>query len=167
MCKILKRLFGKEEIPEKTIVHASKGDYTAKGRLKGGGHGQEALDYMDKKGIKYNITKTYPNGVRIGNVPKHKKPNKKVGNNQSWFPEDWDRNVIKKAGQAVARGRKLPDGSVIKKAGQAVARGRKLPDGRIKKGKHKHVDVGIIRTQGEIGTIFPLNEQKVRRGKKK
>lgn len=148
MCKILKRLFGKEEIPEKTIVHASKGDYTAKGRLKGGGHGQEALDYMDKKGIKYNITKTYPNGVRIGNVPKHKKPNKKVGNNQSWFPEDWDRNVIKKAGQAVARG-------------------RKLPDGRIKKGKHKHVDVGIIRTQGEIGTIFPLNEQKVRRGKKK
>lgn len=148
MCKILKRLFGKEEIPEKTIVHASKGEYTAKGRLKGGGHGQEALDYMDKKGIKYNITKTYPNGVRIGNVPKHKKPNKKVGNNQSWFPEDWDRNVIKKAGQAVARG-------------------RKLPDGRIKKGNHKHVDVGIIRTQGEIGTIFPLSEQKVRRGKKK
>lgn len=28
-------------------------------RLKGGGHGQEAMDFMDKNSIKYNVVKTY------------------------------------------------------------------------------------------------------------
>lgn len=29
-------------------------------------------DKLDKYGIEYNIVKTYPNGVRVGNIPKHK-----------------------------------------------------------------------------------------------
>mgnify|MGYP002801228307 CR=1 FL=1 len=148
MFELLRRLFGKEEISEKTVRHSSKGDYTPGGRLKGGGHGQEALDYMDKNGIQYNITKTYPNGVRVGNVPKHEQKRKRTGNNQSWFPRDWDRPTIKKAGQSVAKG-------------------KKLPDGKIKTARHKGVDVGIIRTGGKIATIFPMSEQKSNRSKKK
>ncbi len=78
MFERLKGLFGKEEISAKAIEHSSKGEYTQGGRLKGGGHGQEALEHMDEKGIKYNITKTYPNGVRVGNVPEHEKPRKRA-----------------------------------------------------------------------------------------
>lgn len=147
MFKILKWLFGKEEISEKAIEHSSKGNYTQGGRLKGGGHGQEALDYMNKKGIKYNITKTYPNGVRVGHVPNHKNVLKQSGNKQSWFPKNWDRNTIKKAGQSVAKG-------------------KKYPDGKTKSRKTKGVKVGIIRTNGKIATIFPLSDQKSKRGKK-
>ncbi len=112
MFKFLKRLFGKEKIPNKTVEHSSKGEYTRSGRLKCGGHGQEALDYMDKNGIEYDIAKTYPNGVRIGNVPKHKNALKRTGNKQSWFPRNWDRKTIKKAGQTVAKGKKFPDASI-------------------------------------------------------
>lgn len=133
--------FAKENISDKTLTHASKGEYTKTNRLKSGGHGQEAIDYMTSTGIDYNITKTYKNGVRIGNVPNHDKKIKRSGNNQSWFPSNWDKTTIKKAGQNVARG-------------------RKYPNGMIKTGKYKRVKVGIIRTNGEIGTIFPTNKQK-------
>lgn len=143
----LKRWFGKEEISEKAIEHSSKGEYTKSGRMKGGGHGQEAIEYMNKKGIKYKINLTYPNGVRVGNVPCHKNAIKKTGNAQSWFPKDWDRQTIKEAGQSVAKG-------------------KRYSDGKIKSGRAKGVDVGIIRTNGKIATIFPLNEQNIKRGKK-
>lgn len=147
MFNFLKKLFGEEDIPEKTLEHSSKGEYTRGGRLKSGGHGQEALDYMDKNGIEYNITETYPNGVRVGNVPKHNQKKKRTGNNQSWFPQNWNRETIKRAGQRVAKGKKLPDGN-------------------IKKGRHKNVDVGIIRTDGKVATIFPTSRQNIKRGKK-
>ncbi len=144
MFRFLKELFRKEDISEKTLEHSSKGEYTQSGRMKSGGHGQEALDYMDKHGIKYNITKTYPNGVRVGNVPRHDKPRKRTGENQSWFPKTWDRKRIKKAGQSVVKG-------------------KKLDDGKIKVGRHKKVDIGIIWTKGKVATIFPLSKQKNKR----
>ena len=146
MFEFLKRIFGTEKISDSAIVHSSKGEYV-NNRLKSGGHGQEALNYMSDHGITYNITKTYPNGVRIGNVPQHKNAIKRSGNNQSWFPKDWNRDKIKKAGQVVAKG-------------------KKYADGRVKTAKTQDVYVGIIRTKGKIATIFPLTEQKSR-GRKK
>ena len=67
----------KEKIDKKAIAHSSLGDFT-KGdrihppRLKSGGHGEENLRKLRQKGIDYNITKQYPNGVRVGNIPTHK-----------------------------------------------------------------------------------------------
>ena len=129
-----------DEIEKNTIKHASKGEYTKTNRLKGGGHGQEAIEYMDKNNIQYTITKTYPNGVRIGNVPHHAHIRKRTGDNQSWFPKKWNREIIQKAGKCVSRGKKYKDGVT-------------------KSGKYKNVKVGIIRTHGKIATIFPLKEQ--------
>ena len=60
------------------LIHSSEGKYTKptrkndKLRLVSGGHGQAGLNQLDKYGIKYNIVKTYPNGVRVGNIPNHK-----------------------------------------------------------------------------------------------
>ena len=57
--------------------------------IKSGGHGQSALDVMDKNGIKYNIVKTYPNGVRVGNIPSIHTKTKKTGTGMAWFPKSW------------------------------------------------------------------------------
>ncbi len=61
-----------------SVVHSNEGAYTKprKGeqiRLKVGGHGQAGMNELDKYGIKYVIEKTYPNGVRVGRIPNHKK----------------------------------------------------------------------------------------------
>ncbi|WP_228474603.1 EndoU domain-containing protein [Listeria welshimeri] len=57
---------------------------------------------MRKNDIEVNIEKTYPNGVRAGNVPLHKTPSKRTGTGQSWFPENWTTKDIESAGQQVA-----------------------------------------------------------------
>lgn len=60
------------------LVHSDEGKYTKpsrkgdKLRLVSGGHGQTGMDQLDKYGIKYNVEKTYSNGVRVGNIPNHK-----------------------------------------------------------------------------------------------
>lgn len=140
MINFFKRLFCKDSISEKTLKHSSFGDFSNTNRLKGGGHGQESIDYMNKNNIEYNIIKTYKNGVRVGNVPKHYNKLKSTGDKQSWFPNTWNRKDIENAGRSVAFGRKYPDG--FKKTG-----------------RYKKVKVGIIRTKGKIATIFPLNKQ--------
>ena len=67
-----------------------------------GGHGQDAIDFMDKNGIEYNIVKTYKNGVRVGNVPNHWKDNsKRKGIGQSWFPKSWGQKDVVKAAEHV------------------------------------------------------------------
>lgn len=33
-----------------------------------GGHGQANIDYLNEHNIKYNIIKTYDNGVGVGNL---------------------------------------------------------------------------------------------------
>ena len=107
--------------------------------LKSGGHGETNLKLLEKYGIKYNIVKTYPNGVRIGNIPKHEKKSKQSGTGQSWFPKNWSNKDIKKAGEQVAS--------------QKCNKNKK--DGQVMFGNYKGVRVGVIKTNGKIGTIFP------------
>ena len=74
------------------LIHSTEGKYTKpsskkdKLRLISGGHGQAGLNQLDRYGIKYNIVKTYPNGVRVGNIPNHRNKIKQEGSNQVWFP---------------------------------------------------------------------------------
>lgn len=143
-------LFGKkEDISDERIRHASLGDYTVNSnRFLSGGHSQKAIKYMNKTGIKYNITKKYSNGVRVGNVPNHNQRNKRTGDGQSWFPKWWtDRK--------------------IKRAGQVVAIGTRLSDGVTKFGYYDNVKVGIIRTHGKIHKVFPMNKQTNKKGKER
>ena len=91
------------------LVHSNEGNFTKPNynknerlRLKSGGHGQKGMDLLDKHGIKYNIVKTYPNGVRIGNIPDHKQKAKQKGTGQAWFPKSWSEKDIKHAGEHVA-----------------------------------------------------------------
>ena len=82
------------------LVHSNEGDFVRKQihingkpaiqlRLGNGGHGQKGMELLDKYGIEYHVVKTYPNGVRVGYVPDHKKRYKQSGISQSWFPKSW------------------------------------------------------------------------------
>ena len=142
----IKWLFGKKEnISSSSIEHSSKGNYQPNGRIKGGGHGEECIKHLKENEIDFNILKTYNNGVRVGNIPSHKEPKKRSGLTQTWFPKSWKRDTIKKAGQVVARG-------------------NKYPDGKVKSGHYSNVNVGIIRTNGKVSTIFPMSIQKNKKG---
>lgn len=146
--EFIRWLFGKdEEISIDVIEHASKGNFTVKPKtkkvtnMKGGGHGQENIDYLEQLKFDYKIVKEYKNGVRIGNVTKHKSLKKRTGTNQSWFPKTWGRNEILEAGKYVAWHEK-------KKEGVQVS------------ARFKGVEVGIRRTNGKVGTIYPTGKQK-------
>lgn len=136
-------------ISPKTLEHASRGEYIHpendpnRFRLYGGGHGQECIDFLEEHHIEYNINHVYPNGVRIGNVPRHKKPIKRIGNNQSWFPKNWDSKTIQEAGEYVA----------------SLKKNQNVSDGTTMWGMYKDVCVGVIKTNGKIGTIFPDSKQ--------
>ncbi|MBQ3600478.1 MAG: EndoU domain-containing protein [Lachnospiraceae bacterium] len=86
---------GIKSIDSTAITHSSVGDFTydtktgAVSKMKGGGHGQANIDFLEAKGMQYNIVHVYDNGVRIGNVPDHKVKAKRTGINQSWFPANW------------------------------------------------------------------------------
>ena len=53
--------------------------------MKGGGHGQSNINFLEENGIEYNIVKEYDNGVRVGNVPKHKTPQKEQEQDKHGF----------------------------------------------------------------------------------
>lgn len=136
------------------LVHSIEGDFVRKRtrvhgkpvielRLGNGGHGQKGMDLLDKYGIEYHIVKTYPNGVRIGNVPNHKNPYKRYGTGQSWFPQSWTAKDIRRAGEHVA----------------SLKHNRKVKDGVPMFGVYKGVRVGVKRTKGIISTIFPDSNQ--------
>ncbi|WP_260450227.1 EndoU domain-containing protein, partial [Listeria immobilis] len=135
----------KIEIPKERLEHANLGDFTknpktgAISKMKGGGHGQDNIDFLRKQNIEVNIEKTYSNGVRVGNVPEHKTKSKQKGSNQSWFPKNWTAADIENAGQQIAR---LPEFA-------------KVNDGEVIFGEVNGVRVGVIKTNGKIGTIFP------------
>ncbi|WP_157464015.1 EndoU domain-containing protein [Carnobacterium gallinarum] len=137
--------FPKVEIPEQSLKHADVGDFTVNpstgkvSKMKGGGHGQSNIDFLKENGFEVNIEKTYPNVVRIGNVPHHKTPSKRTGTGQSWFPENWTTKDIESAGQHIAS---QPNFTGVK-------------DGEVIFGEYKGVRVGLIKTDGKIGTIFP------------
>ena len=142
-CDVLES--GINSIDDIALKHSSVGDFTYNpktgqiSRMKGGGHGQSNINFLEENGIEYNIVKEYDNGVRVGNVPKHKTPSKRTGTGQAWFPKNWSDSKIKEAGNYVTN---LPDN-------------KNLPDGVIGYGEYDGVRVGIIKTDGKIGTIFP------------
>lgn len=139
------------------LVHSNEGTFVWKHirrngkpakqiRLASGGHGQKGMNLLDKYHIKYNITKTWANGVRVGNVPDHKDKRKARANNQSWFPKSWSARDINRAGEHVA----------------GLKHNRNTPDGKPIFGVYKGVKVGVIRTKGKIATIFPdVNQSSV------
>ena len=139
-----------------TLVHSDEGKYTKpsrKGdrlRLISGGHGQTGIEQLDKYGIKYNIVKTYPNGVRVGNIPDHKVSSKARGTGQSWFPKSWTPKDIRRAGEQVA----------------GLKCNRHAPDGKKLYGTYKGVRVVVIKTHGKIATVFPDSIQPTRRNRK-
>ncbi|MFJ8737087.1 T7SS effector LXG polymorphic toxin [Bacillus altitudinis] len=141
----IKKTSGLSKIPENSIKHSNKGDFTTNpktgdiSKMKGGGHGQHNIKFLQENNIEYNINKVYENGVRIGNVPGHKVKAKRTGSNQSWFPENWTESDIAAAGAKIVES---PDFS-------------KVENGVAIFGEYKGVRVGVIKTNGEVGTIFP------------
>ncbi|EOA3372957.1 EndoU domain-containing protein [Enterococcus faecalis] len=135
----------KVEIPEQSLKHSNVGDFTVNpstgkvSKMKGGGHGQSNINYLKENGFEVNIEKTYPNGVRTGNVPDHKVKVKRTGNNQSWFPENWTNKDIENAGKHVASQQNFASA----KDGEAVF------------GEFNGVRVGVIKTDGKPATVFP------------
>lgn len=136
------------------LVHSSEGVFVWKRirrngkpveqiRLAGGGHGQKGMELLVKYGIKYNITKTWINGVRVGNVPDHKDKRKARSNNQAWFPKSWTEKDIRRAGEHVA----------------GLKGNRHAADGETVYGVYKGVRVGVMKTHGKIATIFPDIDQ--------
>ena len=137
----------KEKIKNSAIEHSSRGTFTAgdkyhKPKLWSGGHGEENLRALKEYGWSYNIVAKYPNGVRLGNIPSHKKPQKRKGDWQVWFPKSWTRNTIRKAGEKTINS--IP---------------YKLPDGFNMFGTYKKVKVCVKRTGGKVATIFPYYKQ--------
>jgi hypothetical protein len=139
----------KRSVSDFALVHSNEGKYTKptrKGerlRLVSGGHGQTGMNQLDKYGIKYNIEKTYSNGVRVGNIPDHKKRSKRESMGQTWFPSSWKPKDIRHAGEHVA----------------GLKKNRHMPDGKPFYGVYKGVRVGVIKTNGIIATVFPDADQ--------
>ena len=137
----------KERISNSALEHSSRGTFTTgdknhKPRLLSGGHGEENLQTLKEYGWNYNIIAKYPNGVRLGNVPSHKNKQKRNGDWQVWFPNNWTRDTIKKAGEKTIKS--IP---------------YKLPDGFHMYGTYKNVKIGVIRTKGKVATIYPYYKQ--------
>jgi hypothetical protein len=136
---------------EYALIHSSEGDFTKprkykktdRLRLKGGGHSEANLNLLKKYGIKFEITGTYSNEVRIGNIPDHRKGYIRSGNNQSWFPKNWTLTDIRKAGMHVT----------------GLKKNRHISDGISMKGTFKGVIVCVKKTRGKIATIFPDKKQ--------
>lgn len=95
-------------VSDYAIIHSSEGTFRKtqnringkvlfKMRLVSGGHSQDNIDLLDKFKIKYKITKTYSNGVRIGNVENHPHRSKREESKQAWFPKNWTKKDIKKS----------------------------------------------------------------------
>lgn len=141
----MKKIF----VSKKAQKHSSKGDFsknqkTGKLVMNGGGHGQENIDFLNKKGVDNDVTVEYNNGVRLGNVANHRRLKNREYNGQCWFPEEWTQLDIKKAGQYVMN---------LKKNRQ---RKEQTPHWGIVKG----VKVGVYTKNGFIHTIFPCFVQK-------
>lgn len=145
-------------VSDYALVHSNEGTFTYSpktgriSKLKSGGHGQDGMDLLERHGIPYHVEKTYSNGVRIGNVPGHKDPRKRIGTGQAWFPKTWTAKDIRRAGEHVA----------------GLKKNRHVADGKPVFGVYKGVRVGVIRTHGKIATVFPdTDHSSVLKGRKK
>ncbi|WP_142414401.1 phage minor capsid protein [Hathewaya massiliensis] len=155
-------------IPKETVIHANEGEFTnpknpkkiksGEIRLKSGGHGQDGMELLNSKEIEYNIVKEYDNGVRIGNVPKHRVKAKQSGTGQAWFPKSWDSNDIEIAAKYVGN---------LKDKNKYLLQHNKDEDGNIisifKYANHSGVTVGICYDckKRKITTIFPDEKQRM------
>lgn len=135
------------------IVHSNEGRYdhdkvTKELRLVSGGHGQIGMNELEKYGIKYNIVETLPNGVRLGNIPRHMRRNERKGTHHAWFPKTWTDKDIKHAGQHIT----------------SLKLNKNKLTGTIW-GVWKGVLVGVNREKGVIQSIYPAYKQPVKRRK--
>lgn len=134
-------------VSKKAQNHSSKGDFVYPKKhlpkrvltMKSGGHGQENIVYLSKHKLSFDIDTEFDNGVRLGHIERHEKKRDKKQNGHAWFPSNWDRNDIKKAGQHVA----------------SLKRNKVLLDGKRHTGRYQGVTIGIIARNGIIKTIFP------------
>ena len=159
-------------IPENTLKHVNEGDFTnpknpkkikpGEIRLKGGGHSQRSIELLNDKKIEYNIVKEYDNGVRIGNVPKHKLTAKQNGTGQAWFPKDWTDKDIQKAAEYVANLKHKSNYIIEKKYNDEQV------SAIFKYANYKGVTVGVCyeTNRGKITTIFPDETQRMLGGYK-
>ena len=140
---------GSNRVHHGALIHSFDGRYTRNPRtgkiqnIKSGGHGQSALDVMDRNGIKYTIVKTYPNGVKVGNIPLIKNQLKRHGTGMAWFPKSWTIRDMVRAGEHVS----------------GLKHNRGVKDGITIWGVYKGVKVGVKKTNGQIAAIFPANVQ--------
>ena len=142
---------GRNQVSDYALVHAWEGTYTYLvghdgkriSKLKSGGHGQKAIELMREHGIRFEIEKTLPNGVRLGRIEGLKKSHRLRANGFAWFPLACWPEDVRRAGEYVA---KLPAN-------------RKSKDGERVYGVYHGVRVGIIRRGGVIRTVFPDFEQ--------
>jgi hypothetical protein len=147
------------------VDHAEIGEFTFPNNphlslepslMESGGHGQKNLDYLAALGWAVNIVKTYPNGVRVGNIPNHSEPTKNgtlLGgvpqSGQSWFPASWTAKEIRDAGNFVFSSNKTAFAA--------------LSNAQTISGKYFGVKVMILKTVqtngpkyiNDIGSIFP------------
>lgn len=135
---------GSSVIHHDGIIHSYEGVYKDKPdgslKLEKGGHGQGAIDFMDKNGMKYEINKTFSNGVRVGNVKDAEQNFRKTGNRHSWFPENWtDKTII-----------------AVAKYLTSLKKNKNYKPGDKISGTYKHVKViAYIGKDGCISTMFP------------
>lgn len=136
---------GSKRVHHGALIHSFDGRFSRNPKtgkiqnIKSGGHGQSALDIMDRNGIKYNIVKTYPNGVRVGNIPSIKNRAKKSGTGMAWFPRNWTQRDMVRVGEHVS----------------GLKKNRGAKDGVTIWGTYKGVRVGVKKTHGQVATIFP------------
>ena len=138
-------------ISEYALVHSVEGTYINAGskdpkkplRLDGGGHEQAMFKILKKAHVGYNIVKTYPNGVRIGNVENHYYKTKRLYCKQTWFPKSWTKYDILRAGEHVA----------------SLKCNKHKKDGEHMIGMWKGVRVVVIKRNGLPQTIAPTLEQ--------
>jgi hypothetical protein len=145
------------------VAHSEMGEFPlpsnphtslAPGYMDSGGHGQKNLDYLAALGWTVNIVRTWPNGVRVGNIPKHRIEAKKgtpdasgiPQSGQSWFPSTWTAADIQAAGNFVLTNNRA--------AWTSLATGGTISD------NYRGVKVILLKTTGkgytdEVGSIFP------------
>lgn len=146
----------KRKVSEYALVHSNEGTFMnvnssnfkkSPFRLKNGGHGEDNIKLLNKYGIKYNIVKTYPNGVRVGSVDGHYDKRKRINNKQTWFPNSWTAKEIQRAGEHVA----------------SLKSNKHIKDGQNMYGMWKGGKIGVKRTNGKISTIFPDLKQPIKK----
>ena len=144
------------KVSDYALVHSDEGTFMninskSPFRMKNGGHGEANIKLLNKYGIGYKIVKIYPNGVRVGSVSGHKDKRKKLLNQQTWFPTNWSRKDILRAGEHVA----------------SLKANKHVKDGMNMYGIWKGVRVVVKKTNGIISTIFPdINQNIKKKGKK-